>query len=206
MSAKVHIISADVSVASSIEEAVSEVSQKTDKVDVLINNAAVLLEGGGPTPFLDIPIGLITESFRVNVLGPIQMVRAFLPLLRKGTEKKVVNINSIAGSIGTVDPGRDMFWKDIGASGAYSISKAALNMATRKFDANLRHQGFTFIALHPGWVKTETAKVEKDGEIVQSQYTTEQSIRDQLELINKVTPQTANRFYAVDTEDKTLPW
>ncbi|KAH8930398.1 NAD(P)-binding protein [Atractiella rhizophila] len=191
-----HIIVGDISDAASINAAVHEIEQRTDKIDVLINNAGVLLEGGGPIAFIDIPIAMFEESFRVNVLGTIQTTLAFLPLLRRGAEKKVVNINSLAGSIGMIDPEHEFFWKQI-----------ALNMATRKFDANLRHEGFTFIALHPGWVNTDMGEVkDAEGAVVKSSYTTEESIRDSWAIIDKVTPETAGKLYAVDTEDKTLPW
>ncbi|KAH8923611.1 NAD(P)-binding protein [Atractiella rhizophila] len=204
-SPNVHVVVGDISDATSIKAAVAEVASKTERVDVLINNAAIRTEGGKPTPFIELPIEQFEQAFRVNVIGTIQTTNAFLPLLRMG-EKKVVNVNTVAGSIAAVDPDKDLLWKNIGFFGAYSVSKAALNMATRKYDANLRHEGFTFIALHPGWVKTEMGKLGGGDNPVESDYTTEMSVRDCLAIIEKVTPDTAHKFYAVDTEDKTLPW
>ncbi|KAH8928449.1 NAD(P)-binding protein, partial [Atractiella rhizophila] len=234
----VHVVVGDISDATSIKvSSTSSCCNGSNRVDVLINNAAITTEGGKPTPFIELPIEQFEQAvspfisslnsahyhlqFRVNVIGTIQTTNAFLPLLRKG-EKKVVNVNTVAGSIAAVDPDKDLLWKNIGFFGAYSVSKAALNMATRKYDANLRHEGFTFIALHPGWVKTEMGKlgggdnpvevghvlflVIRVDQALQSDYTTEMSVRDCLAIIEKVTPDTAHKFYAVDTEDKTLPW
>ncbi|KAH8920392.1 NAD(P)-binding protein [Atractiella rhizophila] len=201
-----HVVVGEITDPASINDAAAEVASKTDRIDVLINNAGVMLEKGEPTAFIDIPIDMFAESFRINVVGTIQATKAFLPLLKKGSERKVVNISTFAGSIAHVDNLKDLMWPNSGIWGAYSVSKAALNMATRKFDANLRHEGFSFIALHPGWVKTDMGKVGPDDNKVEPSYTADMSVKDSLAIINQVTPQTANKFYAVDTEDKTLPW
>lgn len=112
-----------------------------EAIDILINNAARRGDTGG----LD---SLSTEDFlatlRVNTLGPLLMVRALRPHLERGRRRIVANISSRAGSVA----------EGLDADGdyAYRCSKAALNIATAKlaFDHQL-----IFLALHPGWVKTD---------------------------------------------------
>lgn len=119
-----------------------------EAVDILINNAARRGDTGG----LD---SLSTEDFlatlRVNTLGPLLLVKAFRPHLERGRRRIVANISSRAGSVA----------EGLDADGdyAYRCSKAALNIATAKlaFDFPL-----IFLALHPGWVKTEMGGPEAE--------------------------------------------
>lgn len=112
-----------------------------EPIDILINNAARRGDTGG----LD---SLSTEDFlatlRVNTLGPLLMVKALRPHLERGRRRIVANISSRAGSVA----------EGLDADGdyAYRCSKAALNIATAKLAFDYR---FIFLALHPGWVKTD---------------------------------------------------
>jgi NAD(P)-dependent dehydrogenase (short-subunit alcohol dehydrogenase family) len=74
------------------------------------------------------------------------VTQALLPALRKGDRKFVLNITSMLGSI----EGNTR-----GGSYGYRESKAALNMFTRSLAAELKSDGFTCIAMSPGWVKTD---------------------------------------------------
>ena len=81
------------------------------------------------------------------MIGAVAITNAFLPLIEKGTQKKVINISSAAG-----DPG---FVQKTGyASAAYGISKAALNYITAKYAVEFRGKGYTFLAISPGFVET----------------------------------------------------
>jgi NAD(P)-dependent dehydrogenase (short-subunit alcohol dehydrogenase family) len=117
-------------------------------VDILINNAA----RRGDTRGLDT---LSTEDFlatlRVNTLGPLLMVKAFRPHLERGRRRIVANISSRAGSVA----------EGLDADGdyAYRCSKAALNIATAKLAFDY---GLIFLALHPGWVKTDMGGPEAE--------------------------------------------
>jgi NAD(P)-dependent dehydrogenase (short-subunit alcohol dehydrogenase family) len=113
-------------------------------IDLLVNNAAVRGDTGGlpgltPDDFL--------EVMRVNVLGPLMLVRELLPNLEAGRGRVVANIGSTSGSIaeGVHDEG----------DYAYRCSKAALNMATAKLAHDLRPRGIVVLSLHPGWVRTD---------------------------------------------------
>ena len=97
------------------------------------------------------PDGLVRDlqnSFNVNVIGPIQTVNAFIPLLRNGIEKKVITI-----STGVADP--DLINRlELAVSAPYAISKAGVNMAVAKFSALYKREGILFMAISPGLVDT----------------------------------------------------
>lgn len=152
-------------------------------IDVLVNNAGVLgdtrglagLESGG---FLDV--------IRANTLGPLLMVKAFLPMLRRSPRPVVANISSRVGTVAGLDPDGDY---------AYCASKAALNMLTAKLA--LDHRDVIFLALHPGWVKTDMggpgAKVDAAVSAL--------GLR---RIIAGANPQNSGTFRTYD--GKTLPW
>jgi NAD(P)-dependent dehydrogenase (short-subunit alcohol dehydrogenase family) len=81
------------------------------------------------------------------VVGTVVVTNAFLPLIEKGAQKKVINISSAAGDSEFVE-------KTGYASAAYGISKAALNYINTKYATEFRGKGHTFLAISPGLVKT----------------------------------------------------
>ena len=81
----------------------------------------------------------------VNTIGPIEVSRALLPLLEKGTDAKIVHVTSKMGSIADNHSGG--WW-------AYRISKAALHMACANMAHELRDTGIATMVIHPGWVRT----------------------------------------------------
>ncbi len=114
-----------------------------EAVDVLVNNAGVGFEDES---LERLAFGEVLDAFNVNAVGPLRMVQALLPALRRGQAKKLVHITSGMASIG-----------DNGSGGyyAYRLSKAALNMAARNLAVDLGGEGFVSVALHPGWVQTD---------------------------------------------------
>lgn len=137
------IVPMDVADAISVAGAVKKISDATDRLDVLINNGAIYPEAGDTLEGLDLE-GVV-EGLRVNTIGPLRVAQAFLPLLRNGREKRIVQITSLMGSIAE---------NGSGGSYAYRISKAALNMANRTLAHDLAGEGFFTLVIHPGWVRT----------------------------------------------------
>lgn len=135
----------DVVSAESVRAASELVQAELGALDVLVNNAAVLpLAVQGTLDTLDVDLG--REVFDVNALGPLRVTQAFLPLLKRGKRKVLVNISSEAGSI--ADCRRtDNF--------PYCMSKAALNMQTALLENALSPLGFHVVAVHPGWLRTD---------------------------------------------------
>ncbi|KAF7563264.1 hypothetical protein G7046_g852 [Stylonectria norvegica] len=100
----------------------------------------------------------LIEHFRVNTIGPVHLFSAFMPLILKGRAKKVIAI-----STGISDT--EMTLKaDIYQAVAYSMSKAALNMAIAKFSAVYREKGVLFMAICPGAVDTGSLQIETEEE------------------------------------------
>jgi len=90
---------------------------------------------------------LFEDELHHNTTAQINVLRAFLPLIRRGNAKKVVFITSDLGSIETG------FYLP-GLANAYSVGKAALNMLVRKWAAVLKSEGIVSVLIHPGWVVT----------------------------------------------------
>lgn len=88
------------------------------------------------------------ESFRVNVLGNVHLLAEFVPLIKKGSLKKVVVISSAMGDIPMVVD------TNMTISSEYSIAKIALNMAVAKFHVQYKSEGILAMAVSPGLVAT----------------------------------------------------
>jgi NAD(P)-dependent dehydrogenase (short-subunit alcohol dehydrogenase family) len=86
----------------------------------------------------------------------VHTTNVFLPLLKNGSVKKVINISSAISDLGLTLLG------EIAAEPCYAISKAALNMVVAKYAAQYRAEGFTFLAICPGLVSTSMAPSQSE--------------------------------------------
>jgi NAD(P)-dependent dehydrogenase (short-subunit alcohol dehydrogenase family) len=138
----VHFLPLDVADPSSIESAVRLLSRQVNHLDVLVNNAAILLDDGGNV--LDLDGDAALQTFATNTVGPLRVTQAFVPLLTKSKAPRVINVSSGAGQLaeGLQD------WAP-----AYSMSKTALNSLTQHFAAALPN--FAVNSVSPGWVRTD---------------------------------------------------
>jgi len=136
----------DVTQMDSVRQAARRVAELIPALDLLINNAGVMLETRTPLPELDLTRLPLLETLEVNTFGPLRMVQQFLPLLEKGDRKLILNVSSEAGSIADC-------WRE--SEFAYSMSKAALNMQSKILQNYLKPRGFKILAVHPGWLITE---------------------------------------------------
>jgi NAD(P)-dependent dehydrogenase (short-subunit alcohol dehydrogenase family) len=90
----------------------------------------------------------LNESFNTNVVGQIHLYNLFMPLILKGSIKKVVNLSTGLADI-------DLTIKyNVHEAPSYSISKIAMNMATAKFQAEYEKDGVLFLGISPGMVDT----------------------------------------------------
>ncbi|EPS93828.1 NAD-binding protein [Fomitopsis schrenkii] len=154
------LLQADVVDYRSLKTVAEQVAQVTGgSLDVLIHNAAKMDYAGGNIyrslteyPSMDALDTEFIEAFKVNTLGAIHSVDAFLPLLRKGSTKKVIIISSGGGE-------RDVVWKARTAElASYGVTKCAENMVMTKYAASLEEEGFVVAAISPGNVDvSETA-------------------------------------------------
>jgi NAD(P)-dependent dehydrogenase (short-subunit alcohol dehydrogenase family) len=132
----------DVADNDSVTKAAREFSNIADRLDVLVNNAGIIVDGDDA--ILEISDDLFRKTIETNTLGALQVTRAFAPLLRKSKAPRVVNVSSGGGQL---TGGAD------GWAPAYCISKTALNGVTVQLAAALPK--FAVNSVCPGWVRTE---------------------------------------------------
>ncbi len=132
----------DVANPQSIRDVANQVGQLNDRLDVLVNNAAIALDGDESV--LRIRAEVFEETLRTNALGPLLVAQAFELLLSKSDAPRIVNVSSGSGQL---TGGAD------GWAPAYAISKTALNGVTSQLAAALPR--FAVNAVCPGWVRTE---------------------------------------------------
>ena len=124
-------------------ESVAAAAASLDRLDVLVNNAAILYDTWQRG--VDADLDQVREAFETNVLGAWRVTQAVLPRLRASTAGRIVNVSSGAGAL--TDMG--------GGTPAYRTSKAALNALTRILAAELRGDRILVNSVCPGWVATD---------------------------------------------------
>jgi NAD(P)-dependent dehydrogenase (short-subunit alcohol dehydrogenase family) len=139
---KASFLEIDVSNADSVIAAEREFSKLADHLDVLVNNAGIIVDGDDA--ILEISDDLLKKTLETNTLGALRVSRAFVPFLRKSKAPRVINVSSGGGQL---TGGAD------GWAPAYCISKTALNGVTSQLAAVLPK--FAVNSVCPGWVRTD---------------------------------------------------
>jgi NAD(P)-dependent dehydrogenase (short-subunit alcohol dehydrogenase family) len=149
--ANLETIQIDVTDDDSVKNARLAVGEKTDVLDVLINNAGI--NGGTPQTALTASIDQFKAAYETNVYGVVRVTQAFIDLLKNSPEPRIVNVSSSQGSLALqCDPGYQYYpFK----SAVYHSSKAALNMYTINLAYELRDTPFKVNAVSPGFTKTD---------------------------------------------------
>ena len=147
-----YILTMDIASTESVNAAAKEAEGLVSRLDLIINNATTA-SADTNKELPDFDLDLIAPAVNVGAVGPIRVLKAFLPPLKKSEMGAlVVNISSEAGSIGKC---YRTFYLD------YGTEKAALNMLTMtmhnyfKDDPNLN-----IICIHPGWIRTNPGNNE----------------------------------------------
>lgn len=138
---KIPLLPLDVVDAISISACVSQLLEKEGRIDVLINNAGAGITG----PIEEIPEDEMKKNFDTNFFGPINMIKAVLPVMRNQRTGLIINITSIAGYMGL--PYR----------GIYSASKGALELLTEAFRMEIKEFGIHMANVAPGDFATNIA-------------------------------------------------
>ena len=133
----------DVSDEQSIDALVRFVERDIGRLDVLVNNAAILVDEG--KRIVDVSPSEFEETWRANAFGPFLLTKGFAPLLRKSGHARVVNVSSGAGQLSSMSS----------YAPSYSTSKAALNAITILFANALKRDGVLVNCADPGWVRTD---------------------------------------------------
>lgn len=183
--ARIVPVKVDVTRQSDLRGLVDTIASRAGHLDILINSAGINLGKAGEIDSLSLKD--FTESFRVNVGGPFLTTRYLLPLLKKGSEKKVVNITSVMGSIQL----------STGDMAPYRVSKAALNMLTKNLAIAYQPYGITVVGLHPGWVRTDMGGPE-------APLSVEESVTRLLGIIENLSPSRSGEVISV--EGQVIPY
>ena len=148
----VEAIQLEVTDENSVKIAHEEILRKTEVLDVLINNAGV--NGGMPYTALEAKTDQFMEAFNTNVFGVARVTQAFMGLLQKSPEPRIVNVST---SVGSLSLQSNPAWPayNYAKYAVYASSKAAMNMYTVHLAYELRDTTFKINAVCPGYTKTD---------------------------------------------------
>jgi NAD(P)-dependent dehydrogenase (short-subunit alcohol dehydrogenase family) len=133
----------DVADEASVAAAAAWVEDRLGRCDVLVNNAAILYDTWAHA--ITAELEEVRAALETNLVGAWRATLAFLPLLRRSSHPRIVNVSSESGSLTGMS----------GGTPAYSVSKAALNALTRVLAAELRNERILVNAVCPGWTATD---------------------------------------------------
>ena len=139
---KATFLEIDVADNASVTAAVREFAKAADQLDVLVNNAGIMVDGDDA--ILEVSDELVRKTLETNTLGALRVTRAFASLLAKSRAPRVINVSSGGGQL---TGGAD------GWAPAYCISKTALNGVTSQLATALPK--FAINSVCPGWVRTD---------------------------------------------------
>ncbi|RTZ14121.1 SDR family oxidoreductase [Vibrio aquaticus] len=166
--------------------AVSALAQQLPSIDLLINNAGYYGPKGYGFGHTD------AEEWRkvleINAIAPLKLAEAFFPNLQQGQLKKIACLSSKVGS---------MTENTSGGGYIYRSSKAALNSVVKSLSNDLTTQGFTVLALHPGWVQTEMGGPN-------ALIDTQTSVSGLSQVIQNANQEQSGKFINYDGSE--LPW
>jgi NAD(P)-dependent dehydrogenase (short-subunit alcohol dehydrogenase family) len=131
----------DVAEEESVARFASGMADEHPRLDVLVNNAAILYDTWQHAR--DADLAVVHEALETNLFGAWRLTQALLPLLQRSDNARVVNVSSQGGSLASMG----------GGTPAYSVSKAALNALTRVLAGEL--PGMRINAVCPGWTATD---------------------------------------------------
>ncbi|GAD93583.1 hypothetical protein TRV_02338 [Paecilomyces variotii No. 5] len=230
----VHIVEVDYTDLPSLKKAAEKVKDLTGGgLDYLINNAAQVSYISSHKSLVDLYAILVLElkilsrdsnmepnnsdddfstmekdlrdSFDINVIGVIKTINAFLPLIKKGTVKKVITISSGMADLDLIN---DL---EVDVSAPYTISKGAVNIAMAKYNAVFKKEGILFLSISPGVVATERASEVSEEEkqafgALAAKFATyapdfkrpltpEESVKAVLSVVHKASVQAGDRWW-----------
>lgn len=146
------------------EALVAHLTIEHGRLDVLINNAGILIDAelGSPASIMDTNANVVRQTLEVNTIAPMMLIKCLLPLIRKAGYGRIVNLSSGMGQL--ADMG--------GQYPGYRISKTALNAVTKIFATEIEGSGITVNAVCPGWVRTDMGGTGADRSLEQGIDTT----------------------------------
>jgi NAD(P)-dependent dehydrogenase (short-subunit alcohol dehydrogenase family) len=134
----------DVTNPESIASLSQFIREKFGRLDVLINNAGLMIDAPAISVF-DAKVNTLRKTMETNVYGPLQLIQALVPLMKEHNYGRIVNVSSGMGQLTDMSGGYP----------AYRISKTSLNALTRIIADELKGTHILVNSMCPGWVKTD---------------------------------------------------
>jgi len=134
----------DVTNRDDIEALAADVAAQFGCLDILVNNAGIMSDPKGSRA-LSSELQTYRDTFETNVLAPLALIQALLPLMKKRNYGRIVNVSSGLGQLSEMASGTP----------AYRMSKTALNALTRIVAAETRGTNILVNSMSPGWVKSD---------------------------------------------------
>jgi NAD(P)-dependent dehydrogenase (short-subunit alcohol dehydrogenase family) len=164
------ILSLEVSNRPAADAAASEVARRQGAVDLLINAAGVEDSAGSSGPLGQLEGDALEAIYLTNAVGPALVTQAFKRLLARSDQAVVLNLTSSRGALDSAVASGNI---------GYAMSKASLNMLTRKLALELHRDGTTVVAVSPGWVQTDMGGPD-------APLTASESVRSMLALTDRL--------------------
>ncbi len=139
--------------------AAQQIGEEFGHIDVLVNNAGALPEATSQGAEVADP-AVVASTFATNILGPFNVVEAFLPLLRKSEAARIVNVSTRMGSLAEQGDPSSAYYSMVVP--AYQASKAALNSFTISLSKALADTPIVVTSVCPGFVQTDLTPVNRD--------------------------------------------
>ena len=144
--------------------AAKSIENEFGRLDILINNAGVMLDGRSGNETSTTSQKVLRDTFETNFFAVVALTQTLLPLLRKSEAGRIVNLSSVLASL-TLHATKGSPIYDA-KTFAYDASKAALNSFTIHLAHELQGTNIKVNSAHPGWVKTDMGGEGAQMEIV----------------------------------------
>lgn len=136
------------------QKAYEFLDKKFGKLDILINNAGILIDYQLPqVKTSKVTQDVLRKTFDTNFFNVIALTQKLLPLIEKAPQARIVNLSSILGSLNNQQNPKSMIYNS--QTFAYNASKTALNAFTVHLANELKDSKIKINSAHPGWVKTD---------------------------------------------------
>jgi NAD(P)-dependent dehydrogenase (short-subunit alcohol dehydrogenase family) len=147
----VRYLAIDLDDPATITAAGREIEADFGHLNILVNNAGIAAPGDGLPS--NVSLDAIERAFRVNFLDSVAVTQAMLPLLRRASSAKIINVSS---GLGSLTKSGDPAWTHVAAKYlGYAASKAALNMLTVQLAYELRGTSIKVNSVDPGYTATD---------------------------------------------------
>ncbi|RDW87996.1 putative aflatoxin biosynthesis ketoreductase nor-1 [Coleophoma cylindrospora] len=177
------------------DQAALELTSKynINKIDVLVSNAGLL---GNVAPVLGTSAQVVRDHLEVNTIAPLNLIKAFFPLLSASQQPRFFVLTSAVGTMGNMEEYPVPFF-------AYGLSKAAANYLVRKL--HFENPSLISMAFNPGWVQTDMGNFAATSVgMAEAPITSEDSIKGLVSLFDNASIEKSGTFTNVSGEP--VPW